>query len=135
MIGRVTVPGDLAVENDVVDRQRGDGRRDPRKVLFLLRTREKPDGVSLLECDEANAVEFALEAPVGARKALLSERRGHRLDPVGKTRVGQHGARGSRCFVDRRVRRPVAKFGNRLRPSNPSALSSTLSICEADLMK
>ncbi len=54
--------------------------------------REQTDVCALLEREQPDAVELALEDPLGAREALLRERRRHRLDPVGKDRRHMSGS-------------------------------------------
>ena len=57
-----------------------------RQVLELARARVEANVRTLLERDEADAVELSLEGPVGAGESLLGERRRHGLDPLGKYR-------------------------------------------------
>ncbi len=55
-----------------------------RVVLRQPVAREQADIRPLLEREQADAVELALEDPFRAGEPLLRERRGHRLDPFGK---------------------------------------------------
>ena len=52
--------------------------------------------MAILEGEQANAVELALEHPLGRRETLLGQRRGHRFDPLGEDRS------------QRRIREPPA---------------------------
>src|SRR5215510_13422684 len=62
-------------------RQVRDGVRDRRVALLQLVAREQLDAASLLEREEADAIELALEEPVGAGEPLVGEGRRHRDDP------------------------------------------------------
>jgi hypothetical protein len=77
-------PRDLAVENRVLHFQAPDGLGHLRNVLRQPVAREEPHVRSLLERDEADAVELSLEDPFRAGETLLRERRGHRLEPIRK---------------------------------------------------
>src|SRR5437762_11205074 len=81
--------GRLAVEDDVVSREPRDGLHDGRvsRVLGQPVARQQPNVLRLLEREQADAIELALEDPFRAGEALLRERRGHRLYPF-RERVG-----------------------------------------------
>src|SRR5207244_3141694 len=53
-------------------------------VLRQAVARKQPHLPSLLEREQTDAVELALEDPLRPRKALLRESGGHRLDPFRK---------------------------------------------------
>ncbi len=90
--------GRLAVENDLADRKRFDslGYFRIRRVLGKPVARQQAHVASFLEREETYTVELALENPLRSLEALLGERRGHRLDPVGKIHVSSSGTATSR---------------------------------------
>ena len=67
-----------------VDRQAAMAAATRRNVLRQPIAREQPDVGALLEREQADAVELALEDPFRSGEALLGQRRRHRFDPVGK---------------------------------------------------
>src|SRR5262245_33850379 len=86
----------------------------------MARARVEPNVGPLLERDEPDAIELALEKPVGAREALLGERSSHRLDPIGERRArhlgGVHTAGLRHAMWTSRARRPFPGSPGRLRP-------------------
>jgi hypothetical protein len=78
------VPGDFAVEDDILYREVGDRLGQRWDVLRQPVAREEADVRPLLERNQADAVELTLEDPVRAGEAVLCERRRHRLQPIGK---------------------------------------------------
>ena len=79
-------PGGFAVEDDVVDRQVGDGL-DHGRMRAVERQpvpRQQANVGAVLERQQPNAVELALEDPLGPGEPVLRERRRHRFEPVGK---------------------------------------------------
>jgi len=95
---RSRTPRHLAVEDHVADGELRNRVTDRGEVLGQPVAREQADVAAVLECEETNAIELALEDPLGIGEALLRERRGHRFDPVGK---GRHGS-DAQLRVDRR---------------------------------
>ena len=71
-----------------------DRRGDRRQILRQPIARVEPDVVALLEREQADAVELALEDPLRPGEPLLRQRRGHRLEPLGSrhTRGNLHDA-------------------------------------------
>src|SRR5207245_4025062 len=106
VVAGVGGPRGFAVEDQVVRRQVRDGRGDSWKVLRQPVARQQADIRPVLERQQADAIELALEDPLGPGEPRLCERRRHRLDPVGKWRFG-HGGR-------RTIANP-SPFGTRLR--------------------
>ena len=84
VVGSLPVPGDLTIENGVIDRELCDSFREPGNVLGQAVAREETHVVALFEGEQPDAVELPLEDPVGSGEALLGERRRHRFQPVGK---------------------------------------------------
>jgi hypothetical protein len=78
--------GGLAVQDDLVDRQFPDccNHGGVRRVLQQLIARQQPHFLTVLEREQADAVQLALERPLGTAESLLRERRRHRLYPVWK---------------------------------------------------
>src|SRR5439155_10465027 len=76
----------LAIEDDLPYGQRLDCSRDGRirPILEEAVSGEETHVPALLECEQANAIELALEDPIGTIEPLLSKRRGHRFDPFGE---------------------------------------------------
>ena len=81
-------PRDLAVEDRVPHGQVPDRLGDGRVVLRPAIAREQTDLRSLLEREQPDAVELALEDPLRAREPLLRQRRRHGLEPFGE--CGRH---------------------------------------------
>ncbi len=84
--------GGFTVENDIVHGQFSNRASDGRIRLVEREAiaRSQLDVGSVLEREQADAVELALERPLGPREALVSQGRGHRLDPVGKSGAGRY---------------------------------------------
>ena len=81
--------GGLAVEYDVVDRQAGDRLDDGRigSGPWQPVARQQTDVWSIFEREQADAVQLALEDPLRTGEPLMSEGRGHGLDPFGNEAV------------------------------------------------
>ena len=88
-------PRKLAIENHVLHREMRNGRGHRGAVLRQPIARQQADVRFLTEREQANAIELPLEEPLRPSEALLRERRGHRLDPIGKghERIMTHDAR------------------------------------------
>ena len=112
-------PGHLSVEDHLARRQRRHGARNRRTVLRQPIPGIQPDVVALLEGEQADAVELALEQPVRAGKAFLCQRCRHGDDPVGKSRASEHpsdsGALRAPFDAEVLVRQLHAAFAKRYR--------------------
>ncbi len=121
--------GDLTVQDGVADRQRrhgaGDGRI--RDVLRQPVARQEADVRPVLEGEQADAVELALEDPPETGEPLLSEGRGHRLQPRGRgtAHLGHHGP--DRCKGGTRAsgRQLSSRVGRCLGSTLPALRRST----------
>ena len=93
-------PGGFAIEDDVVNRQVGDGL-DDRWMGAVERQPvpgEQADVGSILKRKQPDAVELALEEPLGPAEPVLGERRRHRFEPVGKR--GHHNLHAGKATDD-----------------------------------
>ena len=83
MIAALAVPRHLAVEDHSFAGIAAIALVDRREVLRQPVARIQLHIAAALVGEQPDAVELALEQPVVAREALLRQRRGHRLEPVG----------------------------------------------------
>src|SRR5262249_47204446 len=82
VIGAGSVPGDLAVEDQVLHRQLCDRLSNGRDVLRQPIPRVKPHLRALLERDETYAIKLTLEDPFGAGEPIWGRCRGHGFEPL-----------------------------------------------------
>ena len=68
VIARAGVPCHLSVEHELARRQRGDGVRDCWQILRKAVARQQPHAREVLEREQVDAVELALEGPLGPVK-------------------------------------------------------------------
>ena len=93
VITAAAIPGHFAVEYEVLDWKRADRLGDGRQSLRKTIARVQPDVVTLLVREQTDAVELALEEPVGSGETVLRQRCRHRLEPFGCRHSRRHKLR------------------------------------------
>src|SRR5206468_10766939 len=94
-----------------------------RAVLGQPIARQQPNVLRLFECDQADAIELALEDPFRAREPLLGEGGGHGLEPFAE-RVG-HRLPAVSNFVRTVIASPSTRsFTGSLRSPRPKPTES-----------